>query len=315
MQTDISGWLWGAFALTILIMLALDLFLRGSASRVSVKEAALWSVLWVLVALAFDLGLWAYFHQTQGLVVANDKAGKFLTGYLIEQSLSMDNVFVWLTLFTFFRIPPDAQRRVLIYGVLGAIVLRTLVILLGSWLVREFGWILYIFGAFLIFTGAHMAWVAGDEPDLDDNRLLRWLRGHLRVTKTLHGHRFTLMEQGKLWVTPLLVVLIMIELSDILFAVDSIPAIFAITRDPFIALTSNLFAVMGLRSMYFLFAGLAERFTLLDYGLALVLIFIGTKLLIEPWMEIPILWSLLVVAAVIGSTMIISWVWADRTDG
>lgn len=315
MHTEVNGWLWGIFSLIIVIMLGLDLYLRGSASRVSVKEAATWSLLWVAVALAFDAGLWAYFHETQGLATANDKAGKFLTGYLIEQSLSMDNVFVWLTLFTFFQIPPESQRRVLIYGVLGAIVLRTLVILLGSWLVREFDWILYIFGGFLILTGAHMAWVAGDEPDLDNNRLLIWLRRHLRVTRELHGPRFTYRENGVLWVTPLLVVLIMIELSDILFAVDSIPAIFAITRDPFIALTSNLFAVMGLRSMYFLFAGLAERFTLLDYGLALVLVFIGVKLLIEPWFEIPILWSLLVVAVVISSTMIISWLWADRTDG
>lgn len=312
MDTMVSWWVWGVFAVIITVMLTIDLVVRGSVHKVSMKEAALWSAIWVAVSLLFNAGLWGYLYSTQGLQIANEKATQFLTGYLIEKSLSVDNVFVWLTLFTYFGIPPELQRRVLLYGVLGAIVLRTLIILLGAWLVRNFEWILYVFGAFLVFTGIKMAWAANKESDPESNPFLRWIRGHLPITKSLHGHKFTIREQGKLWFTPLLVVLIMVEISDIIFAVDSIPAIFAITRDSFIVLTSNIFAILGLRAMYFLFAGLAERFTLLDYGLAIVLVFIGVKLLIEHWYVIPIGWSLGVVALVISATMLISWYWTDR---
>lgn len=312
MSMSDNWWLWGIFAFIVVAMLAVDLLVRGDTHKVSMKEAALWSLLWVLVSLLFGAGLWAYLYTTQDLAVANNKATEFLTGYLIEKSLSVDNVFVWLTLFGFFGIPPELQRRVLIYGVLGAVVLRVIIILIGAWLVRNFEWILYVFGVFLVFTGGKMAWSANKQSNVEDNRLLRWLRGHLRITQSLHGNRFTIRDQGKLWATPLLVVLIMVEVSDIIFAVDSIPAIFAITRDTFIVLTSNLFAILGLRAMYFLFAGLAERFSLLDYGLAVVLAFIGIKLLIEPWVHIPIGWSLAVVAVVIAATMAFSWYWTDR---
>ncbi|MFC3282030.1 TerC family protein [Litchfieldella rifensis] len=307
-----SWWLWGVFALLVLAMLGVDLLMRGDTHKVSMKEAAAWSTVWVLVSLLFGAGLWAYLYTTQDITMANSKATEFLTGYLIEKSLSVDNVFVWLTLFSFFGISPELQRRVLIYGVLGAVVLRIVIILIGAWLVRNFEWVLYVFGAFLVFTGVKMAWGANKQSNVENNRLLRWMRGHLRITRSLHGNRFTIKEQGKRWATPLLVVLIMVEISDIIFAVDSIPAIFAITRDTFIVLTSNIFAVLGLRAMYFLFAGLAERFSLLDYGLALVLVFIGIKLLIEHWYTIPIGWSLAVVAVVVSGTMAFSWYWTDR---
>lgn len=313
MIQEMAGWwIWAVFAVFIVIMLSVDLFVRGSVHKVSMKEAAIWSAVWVLVSLLFNAGLWGYLYSTEGIKVANTKATEFLTGYLIEKSLSVDNVFVWLTLFNFFGIPAELQRRVLIYGVLGAVVMRTGIILIGTWLVSNFEWILYVFGAFLVFTGIKMAWAANKESDVENNRFLRWIRGHIPITKSLRGHHFLVREQGRLWATPLLVVLIMVEISDLIFAVDSIPAIFAITRDPFIVLTSNIFAILGLRAMYFLFSGLADRFSLLDYGLGLVLVFIGIKLLIEHWYTIPIGWSLATVAAIISATMLISWYWTDR---
>ncbi|WP_281274435.1 TerC family protein [Halomonas nitroreducens] len=199
MNMSEAWWLWGIFAVIVVVMLAVDLLVRGDTHRVSMREAGLWSLLWVLVSLLFGAGLWAYLYTTQDLSIANNKATEFLTGYLIEKSLSVDNVFVWLTLFSFFGISPELQRRVLIYGVLGAVVLRVIIILIG---VRNFEWILYVFGVFLVFTGGKMAWSANKQSNVEDNRLLRWLRGHLRITESLHGNRFTLRDQGKLWATP-----------------------------------------------------------------------------------------------------------------
>jgi tellurite resistance protein TerC len=209
-------------------------------------------------------------------------------------------------LFSYFAIPIEYQRRVLLYGVLGALVMRTVMILLGAWLLAHFHWILYVFGAFLLFTGIKMLWFSEHQSDLEQNPLVRWLRGHMRVTTILHQERFFVMQDGLRYATPLFLVLILVEITDLIFAVDSIPAIFAITGDPFIVLTSNIFAILGLRAMYFLLADFANRFVLLKYGLALVLVFIGSKMLLLDVYKIPIEWSLLVVAGIIGLSVVLS---------
>jgi tellurite resistance protein TerC len=238
--------------------------------------------------------------------IANEKALEFLTGYLIEKALAVDNIFVWLMLFTYFAVPPEYQRRVLLYGVLGAIVMRTVMIFAGAWLIAQFHWILYVFGAFLVFTGVKMWWAAGQEPDLEANPALKWIRKHMKVTDRYDGEKFFTMENGVKVATPLFVVILLIGIVDIVFAVDSIPAIFAITTDPFIVLTSNVFAILGLRAMYFLLANMHERFHLLSYGLAIVLVFIGTKMLLIDIYKIPVAWSLGFTVTVLAATMILS---------
>ncbi|MEN9425145.1 MAG: hypothetical protein RL122_2528, partial [Pseudomonadota bacterium] len=267
METIGTPWMWLGFFAFVIIMLLVDLFLLGGrkAHKVSIKEAALWSIVWVSIALLFNAALWWYLEQTSGREVADTKALEFLTGYLVEKSLAVDNVFVWLMLFSYFAIPIEYQRRVLLYGVLGALVMRTVMILLGAWLLAHFHWILYVFGAFLLFTGIKMLWFSEHQSDLEQNPLVRWLRGHMRVTTTLHQERFFVMQDGLRYATPLFLVLILVEITDLIFAVDSIPAIFAITGDPFIVLTSNIFAILGLRAMYFLLADFANRFVLLKY--------------------------------------------------
>jgi TerC family integral membrane protein len=235
--------------------------------------------------------------------VANAKVLEFLTGYLIELSLSVDNIFVFIMIFTFFAVPAEYQRRVLIYGVIGAIVMRAGMILGGAWLVQQFHWVLYLFGAFLVVTGFKMLIFAEAESNLAKNPVLKWLRGHLRITHAYHGERFAVMRDGARWFTPLFLVLVMIEISDVIFAVDSIPAIFAITTDPFIVFTSNIFAIMGLRSMFFLLADLNGRFHLLKYGLAMVLVFVGTKMLIVDFYKVPIGLALGIVAVILLSSV------------
>ncbi len=292
-------------------MLAIDLLLQGrrGAHAMTMKQAAAWSLVWVTLSLLFNAAFWWYLAQTQGREVADPQALAFLTGYLIEKSLAVDNVFVWLMLFSYFSVPAALQRRVLVYGVLGAIVLRTIMIFTGSWLISQFDWILYIFGAFLLFTGVKMALAHEDESGIGDKPLVRWLRGHLRMTDTIDNEHFFVRKNGLLYATPLMLVLILVELSDVIFAVDSIPAIFAVTTDPFIVLTSNLFAILGLRAMYFLLAGVAERFSMLKYGLAVILVFIGIKMLIVDFYHIPIAVSLGVVFGILVMTFIINaWV-------
>jgi len=301
-------WMWGAFIAFVLVMLALDLFVFGGrkAHKVSVKEAALWSLAWFSLALVFNAGLWWYLNGTVGAEIADRKALEFFTGYLIEKSLSVDNVFVFLLIFTAFHVPAEYQRRVLLYGVLGAIAMRAIMILAGAWVVREYSWVLYIFGAFLVVTGIRMLVMAEKTPDLEKNPVLKFARKHLRITEDYHGEKFTVMKDGVRYFTPLFLVLILIEVTDLVFAVDSIPAIFAITTDPFIVFTSNIFAIMGLRALYFLLADVADRFHLLKYGLAMVLTFIGTKMLIMPWYHVPVQASLAIVAILIGSSVIAS---------
>jgi len=301
-------WMWAAFIAFVLVMLALDLFVFGGnkAHKVSVREAASWSLVWVSLALLFNAGLWWYLTGTVGEDIADRKALEFFTGYLIEKSLSVDNVFVFLLIFSAFQVAPEFQRRVLIYGVLGAIVMRAVMILAGAWVVQEFNWVLYIFGAFLVVTGIRMLVVVEKQPDLEKHPVLRLARRYLRVTEGFHGDKFTVMKDGVRYFTPLFLVLILIEVSDLVFAVDSIPAIFAITTDPFIVFTSNIFAILGLRALYFLLADVADRFHLLKYGLAMVLTFIGSKMLVMPWYHVPVQASLAIVAVLIGASVIAS---------
>jgi len=302
MESIGSPELWVGFATVVVVMLAIDLFVVGGARehRVSFREAATWSVVWVMVSLLFAAALWWYLEGSAGREIANQKSLEFVTGYLIEKSLAVDNVFVWLMLFSFFGIPLELQKRVLVFGVLGAIVMRTIMIFAGAWLITQFHWILYVFGAFLLVTGIKMWWFADAKPDLENNPLLNWLRGHMKVTDSLHGERFFIMQDGVRYATPLFLALILVEISDLIFAVDSIPAIFAITSDPFIVLTSNVFAILGLRAMYFLLADMANRFSLLKYGLAAVLVFIGLKMMLIDIYKIPVGFSLAVVATFIG---------------
>ena len=302
METIGTWWMWAGFLAIVLVMLAIDLFVVGGGKqhKVSFKEAATWSVIWVSVSFLFAAALWWHLDGSAGREVANQKSLEFVTGYLIEKSLAIDNVFVWLMLFSFFGIQLELQKRVLVLGVLGAIVLRTVMIFAGAWLITQFHWLLYIFGAFLLITGIKMWWFAEEKPDMANNPLVRWLRGHMKIADELHGEKFFVWKDGVRYATPLLLALILVEISDLIFAVDSIPAIFAITADPFIVLTSNVFAILGLRAMYFLLADMADRFSLLKYGLAAVLVFIGLKMMLIDIYKIPVGFSLAVVATFIG---------------
>jgi tellurite resistance protein TerC len=274
-----------------------------------------WRRAWVTVAMLFAVGLWWYLDGSVGREFANEKTLAFVTGYLVEKSLAVDNVFVWMMIFSFFAVPLELQRRVLLYGIIGAIVLRTIMIFAGSWLISEFHWILYIFGAFLVITGIKMAWFSEHDPDLEKNPFIRWIRNHYPITEKLEGERFFVIRDGVRMMTPLFLALVLVEISDVIFAVDSIPAIFAITTDPFIVLTSNLFAILGLRAMYFLLAGMQERFHLLSYGLAIVLVLIGTKMLLIDIYKIPVAWSLGATATVLAVTMILSLVIPAKGKG
>lgn len=306
-----SWWMWLGFLIIIIVLLLVDLIFVGGGKqhKVTLKEAAIWSVIWVAIALSFNAAIWWYLNVNAGKDIANIKAFEFLTGYLIEKSLAVDNVFVWLMLFNYFAIPAELQRRVLLYGVLGAIVMRAGMVFAGSWLITQFHWILYIFGAFLLLTGAKMLWMADKESNLDSNPILRFIRNNFRVTDQLHGEKFFIMKNGERYLTPLLVVLVLVEISDLIFAVDSIPAIFAITTDPFIVLTSNIFAIMGLRAMYFLLADFADRFVYLKYGLAVILIFIGVKMILIDLIKIPIVYSLSIVAIILAISILISFLY------
>ena len=303
-----SPLMWSLFAAFVLVALLVDFFAmsKQGAHRVSIKEAAVWSLVWVGVSFVFLGWLWWYLDANAAREIANAKALEFLTGYLVEKALAVDNIFVFLMVFTYFAVPPEFQKRVLMIGILGALVLRAGMILIGAWLIQQFDWILYLFGAFLVFTGVKMWWAAGQEPDLESNPALKWARSHLKIAPEYDGERFTTTINGVRHFTPLFIVIALIGIVDIIFAVDSIPAIFAITTDPFIVLTSNVFAILGLRAMYFLLAGMHERFHLLSYGLAIVLAFIGIKMLLLDVYKIPVAWSLGFTVVVLVVTMVLS---------
>jgi tellurite resistance protein TerC len=291
--------LYGGFSLLVVGLLLVDFFLlrvQGS-HKVSVREAAIWSVVWFAVALAFGGWLWWYLGGLHGPAVANQKTLEYLTGYLIEKGLAIENVFVWITIFGYFAVPPEYQKRVLLWGVVGAILMRAVLIYLGALMIEQFSWIFYVFGAF-----------TNKKSDLSKNPLLRWLRNHMRITDELHGERFWIIRDGVRYATPLFLVLILVEVSDLIFAVDSIPAIFAVTADPFIVFTANTFAILGLRAMYFLLADMADRFHLLGYGLATIIAFVGVKMLIKDIYKMPVLVMLGMVAVILAVSIVASLV-------
>jgi tellurite resistance protein TerC len=304
--------MWSLFAAFVVVALAVDFLAmrKQGAHAVSMKEAGIWSLIWVGVSFVFVGWLWWTLGGGSGdaarEAVANAKALEFVTGYLVEKALAVDNIFVFLMIFTYFAVPSEYQKRVLMIGILGALVLRAVMILIGAWLIAQFHWILYVFGAFLVFTGVKMWWAAGQEPDLGNNPALKWINRRMKVSPDYDGERFFTVKNGVRMATPLLVVILLIGIVDLVFAVDSIPAIFAITTDPFIVLTSNVFAILGLRAMYFLLAGMHERFHLLSYGLAIVLAFIGTKMLLIDVYKIPVAWSLGFTVVVLAATMLLS---------
>lgn len=309
METIGTLWLYLVFFAIVAVMLIIDFvgFKHQHGQEVKVRTAAYWSIAWVIVATLFGGGLWLYLEQTAGTAIANAKVMEYFAGYLLEKSLAIDNVFVWLMIFAAFAIPPALQRKLLLYGVLGAIVLRTIFIFIGAWFVQEFSWILYIFGAFLVYTG--FKFLRGqheEDSNIEDMAILKWLRKHMRITPQLQGDKFFVRQNGLLWATPLFLVLILVEASDVIFAVDSIPAIFAVTTDPFIVLTANLMAILGLRAMFFLLSGAASKMHYLPYGLGIILVFIGFKMLMLDVFHMPIWISLSFIVIVLTVTAILS---------
>ena len=308
LQTVGEPWMLGVFFIVVLIMICVDMFMLGRKgdSKVSTKEALIWSAIWITIAMLFNLWLYIYLGSKYGEEVATQKSLEFLTGYVLEKSLAVDNLFVFVMLFAYFKVPDIYQKRVLVYGIFGALILRSIMIVVGATLVSEFHWILYIFGAFLLFSGIKMFKAGEDSGDIENNFIIKFLRRNFKITDNYHGEKFFVKIDGKTWITPLFVVLIFIEFTDLIFAVDSIPAIFAVTTDPFIVYTSNIFAILGLRALYFILVDMADRFELLKYGLAIILMFIGVKLLIMEFFKIPILLSLGLVIGVLAISIIAS---------
>jgi tellurite resistance protein TerC len=299
-------WAWAAVLGAILIMLAIDLFAHRKAHVVGVREAAAWSAVWGTLGVSFGGIVW--------WVWGTEFAAQYFAGYVIEKSLAVDNVFVFAIIFSYFAVPREYQHRVLFYGVLGALVFRAAFIAAGSVLIASFAWILYLFGAFLVATGMRMALHRNDTIDPERSIVLRLFRRIIPVTDAYHGHRFVIRQAGRWVATPLLAVLVLVEVTDIVFAVDSIPAIFAVTQQPFLVFTSNAFAILGLRAMYFLLADLMHRFVYLKLGLALVLVWVGVKMLLLEVYKIPTGISLAVVIAVLTVAVTASWM-RTRNEG
>ena len=312
---DGTIWLWVGFNIFVLVMLALDLGVFHRKSHViSLKEAGIWSVVWISLALLFNLGLYFFWDQIsyESAYTNTEAALAFFTGYLIEKSLSVDNIFVFVLIFTFFAVPAAFQHRVLFWGIIGALIMRGALIAVGAVLLKEFHWIIYIFGAFLIFTGIRMAMHKNEEMHPERNPLVKLLRRVMPVTENYEGDKFFLRRAGKLMATPLFLVLLLVESTDLVFAVDSIPAIFAVTNDPFIVYTSNVFAILGLRSLYFLLAGVVDKFHYLKLGLSVVLVFVGIKMVIVDFYKIPVGLSLGIIAAILASSIAASLLRARR---
>jgi tellurite resistance protein TerC len=315
-------WFYAGFLAFVLMMLALDLgVFHRNAHEVSIKEATAWSVVWVTLALLFNVGLYYYaawkFPQDERLLAipgfdpdaaATAVGLEYLTGYVVEKALSVDNIFVFVMVFAYFAVPKIYQHRVLFYGILGALIFRAIFIGAGSFLM-QFHWVIYVFGAFLIITGIKMMLVPDKEIDPEKNFLIRLFKKFVPVTPEYHGQKFFVRINKVLYATPLFIALLFIELTDIIFAVDSVPAIFAITKEPFIVFTSNIFAILGLRAMYFMLAGAVDKFYLLKYGLSVVLIFVGLKMV---WLndafggKFPITWSLGFIGLTIAISVVVS---------
>lgn len=289
------------FNVFVLLMLALDLgVFHRKAHVVSIKEALIWSLVWVGLALLFNTGL--YFWKGQEVAL------QFLTGYLIEKTLSVDNVFVFVLIFSYFAVPPMYQHRVLFWGIIGALLMRAVFIVSGIALIAKFHWIIYVFGAFLIYTGFKIAVNKGTKIDPANNPLVKLFKKFFPVTNQYHGSKFWIREGGRLVATPLFIALLLVEFTDLIFAVDSIPAILAITNDPFIVYTSNVFAILGLRSLYFALAGLVDRFAYLHYGLAAILVFVGLKMLASDFYKVPVALSLLIIVGILTASIVMSMI-------
>ncbi|WP_268932627.1 TerC family protein [Solidesulfovibrio carbinolicus] len=297
-----AAWMWIGFNLLVLVLLALDLgVLHRKGREIGVREALLLSLGYVVLALAFGAGVYHFLGPQAG--------AEYITGYLIEKSLSIDNIFVFVLVFLHFSVPRDCQHKVLFWGILGALVMRASLILAGAAIIESFHWIIYVFGAFLVFTGIKMLVTVGQEPNLDENRINRFMRRHFRVTEGFEGSKFIVRRDGALYITPLLIVLVLIEFTDVVFALDSIPAIFAITTDPFIVYTSNVFAILGLRALYFALVGIIHRFHYLKYGLSLVLVVVGGKMIVNAWFGekiVPTEMALLITSGIIAASMVFS---------
>jgi tellurite resistance protein TerC len=302
-------WLWVGFNLFVLAMLALDLgVFHRHAHTVSVKEATIWSIVWITLSMIFNLGLYFFWDviSPSSEVANNEAALAFFTGYLIEKSLSVDNIFVFVLIFTYFAVPAAYQHRVLFWGIIGALVMRGILIAVGAALLKEFHWIIYIFGAFLIFTGIRMAFHRDEEIHPEANPLVKLFRRFMPVSATYAANTFFVRQGGVLMATPLFLVLLIVESTDLVFALDSIPAIFAVTDDPFIIYTSNVFAILGLRSLYFLLAGVIDKFYYLKIGLSVVLTFVGVKMVIAEIYKIPIGISLGVIGGILTIALLAS---------
>jgi len=301
-----SPLLWGGFLLFVLAMLALDLGLfHRKAHVVSLKEAATWSAVWVGLAFLFNAGIWLAHGPARGL--------EFATGYVIEKALSVDNIFVFVVIFTYFGIPGRLQHRVLFWGILGALVLRAIFVVLGGAFLAKFHWAIYVFGAILVVTGIKLLMERNEQVDPGRNPIVRLVRRFLPIKEDVSCESFFLREHGRLFATPLFLALLAVEFTDVVFAVDSIPAIFAITSDPFIVFTSNIFAILGLRSLYFLLAGVVDKFRYLKIGLAGVLVFVGLKMSLVEIYKVPVSVSLLVIALLLGASVLAS-LWRNRRD-
>ena len=305
MATNI--WFWILFNVFVLGLLALDLgVFHRKDHAVGIKEASIWTVVWISISLLFNLGIYFY--------AGPEPALQFLTGYLIEKSLSVDNIFVFVMLFSYFNVPVIYQHRVLFWGIIGALIMRGALIGVGAFLIAQFHWVIYIFGAFLIFTGIRMAVQKDEHVDVEANGVVKLLRRVMPVTTNYHGHDFFVRNAGKLFATPLFVVLLIVETTDLIFALDSIPAIFAVTRDPFLVYTSNVFAILGLRSLYFLLAEVVTKFRFLKLGLSAILVFVGVKMLIVDIFHIPIVLSLGVIASILAISIIASLVLPEAAE-
>ena len=299
--------LWLGFNLFVLIMLALDLgVFHRKSEEISVKEALKWTAIWITLAMIFNL----FLYQTMG----KEKAIEFFTGYIIEKSLSVDNIFVIIMIFSYFHVPKAYQHKVLFWGILGALVMRVIFIFSGIELIHKFHWLMYVFGGFLIFTGAKMLFGGDAKIEPERNPVVKLVRRTFPVTKSFHGDKFFTRIQGRLWATPLFLVVMLIEATDLIFAVDSIPAILAISDDPFIVYTSNVFAILGLRSLYFALAGIETYFKYLKYGLSAILVFVGVKMCIVDIVKIPIELSLIVIVFTLGVSMMISLVATSKKE-
>lgn len=296
---EINYWFWIIFNLFVLMMLALDLgVFHRNLHVVKVREALIWTGIWIFLAMSFNVLIYLNFGETKAL--------EFFTGYLIEKALSVDNIFVFILIFTYFQVPPQYQHKVLFWGIIGALIMRVIFIFAGVALLEKFHWTIYIFGGFLIYTGIKMLTQKDKKIEPDKNPVVKWFKRFVPTTNEMHGDNFFVRINNKTFATPLFVVLIMIEISDLIFAVDSIPAILAVTQDHFIVYTSNVFAILGLRSLYFALANIIERFKYLAVGLALILVFVGIKMVVVDFYKIPIYSSLFIIIFILLGSVLFS---------